>query len=117
MTPVLELPRYDCPFVVDTDASLVSLGAVLSNVIDGVECPLHFASRVLSKAETMYSATKRECLAVVQAVKWFKPYLYGVAFILRTDHSSLQWMFRQNADGTTFRMIQTIQEFDFRRGT
>ena len=112
--PVLEFPDYTGSFIVDTDASNTSLGAVLSNVIDGDERPLVFASRVLSKTETNYSTTKREALAVVQAVKWFKSYIWGVKFVLRTDHSSLQWLFKQkDPDGMTFRMQQQLQEFEF----
>ena len=57
---------------------------------------------------------QKEALAVVQAVKWFKPYIWGVKFVLRTDHSSLQWLVRQKEpDGMTFRMQQQLQEFDF----
>ena len=112
--PALEFPDYTGTFILDTDASNTSLGAVLSNVINGEERPLVYASRVLSKTETNYSTTKREPLAVVQAVKWFKPYIWGVKFVLRTDHSSLQWLFRQKEpDGMTFRMQQQLQEFDF----
>ena len=112
--PMLQYPDFKSLFVVDTDASNVSLGAVLSNVIDGDERPLVFASRVLSKTESMYSTTKREALAVVQALKWFRPYIWGTEFLVRTDHASLRWLFRQNADGQTFRMLQTLQEYNFK---
>ena len=64
----------------DTDESDNSLGAVLSNIVDGVEYP----------AECRYSTTKREALAVILAMKWFKPYIWGTQFVLRTDHGSLQ---------------------------
>ena len=112
--PVLEFPDYTGTFILDTDASNTSLGAVLSNVINGEERPLVYASRVMSKTETNYSTTKREALAVVQAVKWFKSYIWGVKFVLQTDHSSLQWFFKQKEpDGMTFRMQQQLQEFDF----
>ena len=74
--PVLQFLKYDSPFIVDTDASNVSLGAVLSNVVDGVEHALVYSSRILSKTEAMYSTTKREALAVVQALKSFNP-IYG----------------------------------------
>ena len=110
---ILALPDYQSPFVLDTDASDNSLGAVLSNVINGVEHPVAFASRVLTSAESKYSTTKREALAVIQAMEWFKPFLLGTKFVLRTDHASLQWLFRQNNDGMIFRMLQKLQEFDF----
>ena len=68
----------------------------------------------MSKTEMNYSTTKREALAVVPAVKWFKSYIWGVKFVLRTDCSSLQWLFKQKEpDGMTFRMQQQLQEFDF----
>ena len=70
---VLKHPDYKSPFIVDTDASDNSLGAVLSNIVNGVEYPVAFARRVLTPAECRYSTTKREALAVIQAMKWFKP--------------------------------------------
>ena len=111
--PVLQYPDYSGSFLVDTDASNVSIWAVLSKEINGVDRPLVFSSRVLCRTEMMYSTTKREALAVIQALKWYRPYLLGVSFVLRTDHASLRWMFRQGVDGMTLRMIQKLQEFDF----
>ena len=111
--PILSHPNYDRPFVLDTDTNNNSIAAVLSNLDSKTENPLAFASRVLTRTEVNYSTTKREALAVVQAVKWFRSYLMGVPFILRTDDASLQWLFRQNADGMTYRMIEVLQEFDF----
>ena len=112
--PVLEFPDYTGTFILDTDASNTSLGAVLSNVINGEERPLVYASRVMSKTETNYCTTKREALAVVQAVTRFKSYIWGVKFVLRTDQSNLQWLFKQKEpNGMTFRMQQQLQEFDF----
>ncbi len=43
----------------------------------------------------------------------FRPYIWGLKFIVRTDHASLKWLFRQNADGMTFRMLQNSQEYEF----
>ena len=90
---------YNSPFIVDTDASDNSLRAVLSNFVDGVEYPVDFASRLLTPAECRFSKTKREALAVIQAMKWFKSYIWRTQFVLRTDHASIQWLFRQNNDG------------------
>ena len=47
-------------------------------------------------------------------MEWFRLYIYGPQCIVRTDHASLQWLFRQNADGMTFRMIQKMQEYNYR---
>ena len=56
---------------------------------------------------------KREALAVIQAMKWFKPYIWKTQFVLRTDQASLKWLFRQNNDGRKFRMLQRLQEFGY----
>ena len=57
---------------------------------------------------------KRKALYIVQAMQWFRPYIYGSQCIVRTDHASLQWLFRQNADGMTFQTIQKMQEYNYR---
>ena len=90
--------------MIDTDASETALGAVLSQIIDGEERPIAFESRVLSKTEVNYATTKREALGIVQAMQWFRPYIYGSQCIVRTDHASRM----------TFRMIQKMQEYNYR---
>ena len=109
--PILAFPNFELPFIIDTDASDTALGAVLSQVIDGIEYPIAF--EVKTKTEVNYATTKREALGVVQAVQWFRPYIYGSKCIIRTGHASLQWLFRQIADGMNFRMVQKHQEYDY----
>ena len=111
---ILSFPNFSYPFVIDTDASETALGAVLSQVIEGEERHVAVESRVLTKTEVNNATTKREALRIVQAMQLFRPYNYGTQCIVRTDHASLQWLFRQNADGMTFRMIHKMQEYDFR---
>ena len=111
--PILIFPNFELLFIIDTDASETALGAVLSQMIDGKEYPIAFESRVLTKTEINYDTTKRDALGVVQAVQWFKPYIHGSKCIIRTDHASLQWLFRQNSIGMTFRMVQKLQEYDY----
>ena len=112
--PILAFPNFRHPFVIDTDASETALGAVLSQIIDGEERPIAFESKILSKTEVNYATTKQEALGTVQAMQWVRPYIYGSQCIVRTDHASLQWLFRQNADGMTFQMIQKMQEYNYR---
>uniref|UniRef100_A0A3B1IW44 ribonuclease H n=1 Tax=Astyanax mexicanus TaxID=7994 RepID=A0A3B1IW44_ASTMX len=112
--PVLAYPNMSESFIVDTDASDRGLGAVLSQVQDGSERVIAYYSRRLDKAERNYCVTRRELLAVVEGLKHFRPYVYGVPFLLRTDHASLQWLMRfREPEGQLARWISRLQEFSF----
>ena len=93
-TPVLALPRDDdaSMFVLDTDASDVAAGAVLSQIQDGIEHVIAYASRTFNKAERGYCVTRRELGAFIFGLKVFKPYLLGRKFKVRVDHSALTFL-------------------------
>ena len=76
------------------DASPVGLGAVLmQRQTDGLFQPVEYASRSLTDVEQRYSQTEREALAVVWGCERFRMYLYGIDFVLVTDHKPLEVMF------------------------
>ena len=111
--PVLAYPSSEEDFILDTDASATGIGAVLSQMQDGVERPIAYASRVLSKSERNYSVTKRELLAVVFYCKYFRHYLIGRKFKLRTDHATLRWLQTfKDATGMWARWQNTLAEFN-----
>ena len=62
-------------FILDTDASNIGIGAVLSQVQDKEEKVIEYFSSVLSKPEKNYCATKKELLVIVRAVEHFHKYL------------------------------------------
>ena len=113
--PILSFPDFDRPFIVDTDASNSGLGAVLSQIgLDTVERPVYFASRTLNRAERKYSTTRKELLAVVWALKTFRPYLLGAPFVLRTDHNALVWLMNfKEPEGQVARWLESLAEYDF----
>ena len=113
-SPVLVMPDDTGRFILDTDASGSSLGAVLSQVQEGRERVVAFGSRVLSKTEKNYCVTRRELLAVVTFVRFFKQYLLGRNFLIRTDHSCLRWL-RHTPEpiGQQARWCSILEEFDF----
>ena len=94
--PVLLLPRLDLPFVLQTDASSTGLGAVLLQEFEDSLHPVCFASRKLLDKEKRYSTIERECLAIVWAVHKFVRFLWGVRFVLQTDHRPLTYLRTSN---------------------
>ena len=72
----------------------MSVGAVLFQVQEGKERVIAYYSKTLAPPERNYCVTRRELLAVVKAMKHFRPYLYGAQFKLSTDHASLRWLCR-----------------------
>ena len=83
-------PGDDHDLILDTDASEIAMGAVLSQALDGQERVVAYSSKVFSKTQRNYSVTRWELLAVVVALKTSKQYLLGRHFVVRTDHSALQ---------------------------
>jgi len=113
-TPVLQFPHPDLPCILDTDASDVAIGAVLSQVVEGEERPIAFFSRVLDKAQRNYCSTRRELLAVIASLQHFRQYLIGRHILLRTDHHSLKWLNTfKRPEGILARWIETLSEFDY----
>ena len=92
--PVLGCPKADEPFILDTDASDLAIGGVLSQIQDGKERPISLASKVLNSAQRDYCTTRKELLAVVMFTRHFRHYLLGRVFLIQTDHASLVWLMR-----------------------
>ena len=90
--PVLRMPDFSKPFILQTDASSVVLGAVLSQVIDDARQPVAFISRTLTQQERKSSVYELECLAVVYALDKFRRFLEHAEFLLETDNQALSWL-------------------------
>jgi len=91
--PILRLPDVSKVFKLQTDASDIGIGDVLTQDDEiGIRHPVAFASRKLLPRETRYSTIERECLAIVWGITKFQDFLYGKEFVLETDHQPLQYL-------------------------
>lgn len=108
--PVLGYPRYGSEdnFLLTTDGSGVGIGALLSQIQDGVERPLGYASVSFNKAQHKYTATERELAAVRFGIKHFRPFLFGRKFTIRVDHQALVYLEQMKCVDT--RLMRTYED-------
>ena len=82
-------PDPKLPYYLFTDASDKGIGAVLTQEINGEKRFIYFFSRKLISAETRYTTTEKECLAIVAALKYLRHYVHGCMITVFTDHQAL----------------------------
>jgi hypothetical protein len=58
-TPVLSYPNFELPFILTTDASKIAVAAILSEVQDGIERTVAYASRQMNKSEVIFGVGSR----------------------------------------------------------
>ena len=110
----LSYPVSGTEFLLDTDASASAIGAVLSQVQDGVEKVISFGSRCLSTSERNYCVTRKEMLAVVYFMCHYKHYLIGAHVTVRSDHGSLRWLKNmKQPTGQVARWMERLAPFDW----
>jgi hypothetical protein len=85
------MPDFAKVFTVDSDASGAGFGAVLHQGAG----PLAFFSRPFAARHLKLAAYERELIGLVQAVRHWRPYLWGWPFLVRTDHYSLKYLLDQ----------------------
>jgi len=109
----IELPLNQL-VILDCDASLTAFGITLSQVQNGQERVIADHSKIFSKEERNYCATRREIKAVCIGFKKFEPHLLLKKFALRVDNSSIKWLqTSKNPEQQLFRWLAVIQGFDF----
>ena len=108
--PVLALPYFSKPFVLECDASGVGIGAVLMQD----RHPIAFESRKLQPHERLYSIYDKEMLAIMHALAKFRQYLVGGKFIVKTDHNSLRhFLTQKELNDRQQKWVSKVQSFDF----
>nr|GEZ87804.1 reverse transcriptase domain-containing protein [Tanacetum cinerariifolium] len=111
--PILVSPDWDLPFEIKCDASDFAVGAVLGKRKTKHFQPIHYASKTMTYAQSHYTTTEKELLAVVYAFEKFRPYLVLSKTIMYTDHSALKNLLaKQDAKPRLLWWILLLQEFD-----
>ena len=86
--PILANPDFEMPFIIETDSSDQAIGAVLTQIQKGERKCLAYYSKKLSSTQRRYSATERECLAVLLSIENFRHFVEGTRFVVQTDAMS-----------------------------
>nr|GEU65905.1 reverse transcriptase domain-containing protein [Tanacetum cinerariifolium] len=111
--PILIAPDWDLPFELMCDASNFVIGEVLGQRKNKHFQPIHYASKTMTEAQTHYTTTEKELLAIVYAFEKFWSYLVLSKSIVYTDHSAIKYLFsKKDAKARLMRWILLLQEFD-----
>nr|GFA66465.1 reverse transcriptase domain-containing protein [Tanacetum cinerariifolium] len=100
--PILIAPDWDMPFELMCDASDFDISAVLRQRQDKHFRPIHYASKTMAEAESNYTTTEKEMLAVVYAFEKFRSYLIMTKSIVYMDHSALKYLFAKRESKARF---------------
>ena len=111
---VLILPDFAKDFVLETDASNVGEGAVLSQWHEGSLRPVAYYSKHLSRRERNFSVSERELLTVVLSIKNVHQMLYGTQFRVVTDHQPLRSLLTSSdLRNKLMQWLNEIQKYEF----
>ena len=116
--PVLRLPTFRGKFRLDTDVCNASIGAVLTEAVDGEDRVIAYASKVLSKTERRWPTYDKELWAIVWSIRHFRQYLVGSLFRVCTDHKPLRnipksIVVENDATGRTGRWAIELSSYEF----
>ena len=116
--PVLALPQDKGRWKVETDASNLVTGGVLSQLrVDGTWRVIDYISKALTAAEKNYDVYDKEFLAVIRALWEWWAYLIGADETIKiwTDHANLQYFQKpQKLKPRQVRWVGELQCFDFK---
>ena len=108
--PVLALPYFSQPFIVECDASGEGIGAVLMQNHHLIA----FESRKLKDYECHYSINNKDMLAILHALTKFRQYLVGRKIKIKTDHNSLKHFLEQKElNERQQKWVSKVQAYDF----
>ena len=90
--PIMQSPNWELPFEIMCDASDYAIGAVLGQREDKKAFVIYYASKTLDSAQSNYTTTEKEFLAVVFALEKLRSYIVGSLVTIFTDHAALKYL-------------------------
>nr|GFA79375.1 reverse transcriptase domain-containing protein [Tanacetum cinerariifolium] len=110
---ILVVPDSNLPFELMCDASDFAIATVLGQRKTKHFQPIHYASKIMTKAQIHYTTTEKEMLVVDYAFEKFRTYLVLSKSIVYTDHSALKYLLiKQDSKPRLLRWVLLLQEFD-----
>ena len=115
-------PLDSWEYFLDCDSSDYAIGGVLSQMQGGEEKVIAYRSKMLNKVERNYCLTDKELLSLRYFIEYYRQYLLGRRFTVRTDHRALSFLFSFNEPrGRLARYLEILSAYDFtvvyRKGT
>ena len=112
--PLRHHPDLNGPFILQTDASSIALGAILMQEENSKPYVINYNSRLTNKAESKYTASELECLAIIWGIKINRHYLALSTFTVITDHKALQWLHNnKDLNSRLLRWNLKLQDYNF----
>ena len=109
---MLALPNRNDPFVFNTDASNLAIGAELLQIQDGKEKVMAYDSFSLTTDQRKYCTTIKELLAGERFTLQYHHYCLGNPFTVRTDLYSLTWLMRfHEPQGHLARWLEELSQY------
>ena len=112
--PVLKIYNSSLATELHTDASAVAYSAILLQLhADGLH-PVYYMSKRTSETESKYSSYELEALAIIEGVKKYRNYLYGIHFKIMTDCQAFeQTLKKKDLSAKVARWVIFLDQFDY----
>jgi hypothetical protein len=109
--PVLALPNFNEPFVLEADASGQGIGAIIMQ--QGK--PIAFFNKSLGPKATAASTYEKEALAILEALKKWNHYFASTSLIIKTYQQSLKYIQEQKlVEGIQHKLLIKLLGYNYR---
>ena len=112
---LIKTPDLSKPFLISIDASGYAVGGILSQGQIGSDQPVALYLTGPQRTITKYDTYEKEALAVIHAVRTFRPYVFGRKFTIVTDHQPLIWFKTADLNTRVQKWRFKLSEYDYEK--